>query len=180
MLATLDDLVLVAPAGMGKTTTVFQIAEALSATGRSPIVIPLADWSTEGTPLLRSVLKRPAFREISEEHFRSAASKPGVMLLLDGWNELDGPARKRLTAQVRQLQAELPEVSLLISTRRQALDVPVDGARVNLLPLSETQQHDIAKALRGEAGLRYLDQACARLAAGACHDPLYLRVDYSS
>lgn len=159
MLATLDDLVLVAPPGMGKTTTAVQIAEALSAMGRSPIFVPLADWSTEGTSLLQSVLKRPAFRDISEERLRSAAARPGAMLLLDGWNELDGPARKRLTAQVRQLQAELPEVSLLISTRRQAMDVPVDGARVNLLPLSETQQRDIAKLLRGEVGLRTLDQA---------------------
>jgi hypothetical protein len=159
MLATLDDLVLVAPPGMGKTTTVFQIAEALTVTGRSPIVVPLADWSTEGAPLLQSVLRRPAFRDIPEEQFRSAATQPGVMLLLDGWNELDGPSRKRLTAQVRQLQAELPELSLLISTRRQALNVPVEAARVNLLPLSETQQQDIAKALRGEAGVRMLDQA---------------------
>jgi hypothetical protein len=54
---------------------------------------------------------------------------------------------------------ELPELSLLISTRKQALDVPVDGSRVNLLPLNETQQLDIARALRGEAGERIVDQA---------------------
>ncbi len=159
MLATLDDLVLVAPPGMGKTTTVFQIAEALSVGGGSPIVVLLADWATEGASLLDSVLKRPAFRGIFEEDFRGAAAKSGVMLLLDGWNELDGAARKRLTAQVRQLQAEFPQVSLLISTRRQALDVPVDGARVNLLTLSQTQQVDIAEALRDDAGMRILDLA---------------------
>ena len=108
LLATLDDLILVAPPGMGKTTTVFAIAAALSAADRSPIVIPLADWSAEGTPLLQSVLRRPAFQGVSDECFRSAAAIPGVTLFLDGWNELDGPGRKRLTAQVRQLQAELP------------------------------------------------------------------------
>ena len=39
-LTTLDDLILVAPPGMGKTTTLFQIAEAVLANGNaSPIVI---------------------------------------------------------------------------------------------------------------------------------------------
>lgn len=159
-LTTLDDLILVAPPGMGKTTTLFQIAEAVLANGKaSPIVVPLGDWSTDGTALLESVLKRPAFRGISEDDLRAVASKPGVILLLDGWNELDAAARKRLAVQVALLQAELPELSLVISTRRQALDVPVDGARINLLPLSETQQLDIAKALCGDAGLRMVDQA---------------------
>lgn len=159
-LSTLDDLILVAPPGMGKTTTLFQIAEAVLANGNaSPIVVPLGDWSTDGASLLESVLKRPAFRVISEDELRAVAEKPGVILLLDGWNELDTAARKRLAVQVAHLQAELPELSLLISTRKQALDVPVDGTRINLLPLSETQQLDIAKALRGEAGVRMLDQA---------------------
>ena len=48
---------------------------------------------------------------------------------------------------------------MLISTRKQALDVPFDGTRINLLPLNETQQLDIAKALRGDAGVRMVDQA---------------------
>lgn len=159
-LATLDDLILVAPPGMGKTTTLFQIAEAVLANGNaSPIVVPLGDWSTDGASLLESVLKRPAFRGISEDDLRAVAEKPGVIMLLDGWNELDTGARKRLAVQVARLQAELPELSFLISTRKQALDVPVDGTRINLLPLSETQQLDIAKALRGDAGTSMVDQA---------------------
>lgn len=159
-LTTLDDLVLVAPPGMGKTTTLFQIAEAVLANGNaSPIIVPLGDWSTEGTTLLESVLKRPAFRDISEDNLRAVAEKPGVILLLDGWNELDTAARKRLSAQVKRLQAELPELSLLISTRKQALNVPVDGTRINLLPLCERQQIEIAVALRRDTGVRMVDQA---------------------
>lgn len=159
-LSTLDDLILVAPPGMGKTTTLFQIAKAVLANGNAlPIVVPLGDWSTDDAALLESVLRRPAFRGISEDELRAVAAKPGVILLLDGWNELDAAARKRVAAQVARLQAELPALGLLISTRKQTLGVPVDGTRINLLPLSETQQVDIAKALRGDAGVRMVDQA---------------------
>lgn len=157
---TLDDLILVAQPGMGKTTTLFQIAEAALAKGNvSPIVVPLGDWSADGVTLLESVLRRSAFCGISEDDLRTVAAKPGVILLLDGWNELDSAARKRASVQVRRLQLELPELRLLISTRKQALDVPVDGTRINLLPLSEAQQLNIARALRGNAGERILDQA---------------------
>ena len=159
MVVDLDHLVLVAAPGMGKTVTTFQIAAASLHVGGSPILIQLADWSTEGTTFLQSVLRRPAFAAFSEEQFRLAASQPGILFLLDGWNELNSEARKRAATQVRQLQIELPELCFLISTRRQALDVPVDGTRVDLLPLNESQQIDLAEALQGEAGLRILDKA---------------------
>lgn len=159
-LTILDDLILVAQPGMGKTTTLFQIAEAVLANGNaSPIVVPLGDWSTDGASLLESVLKRQSFRGLSENDFRTVAAKPGVILLLDGWNELDSAARRRAAVQVERLQMELPELSLLISTRKQALDVPVDGTRINVLPLSETQQMDIARTLRADAGARIVDHA---------------------
>lgn len=159
-LTTLDDLIVVAPPGTGKTTTLFQIAEAALANGNAfPIVVPLGNWSTGAASLLESVLKRPTFQGISEGDLRTVAAKPGVMLLLDGWNELDSAARKRAAFQVENLQNELPQLSLLISTRKQALDVPVDGTCINLLPLSETQQMELARALRGDQGVRILDQA---------------------
>ena len=157
---SLDDLILVAPPGMGKTTTLFQIAEAMLADGSgTPLIVPLGDWATEDATVLGSILKRPALKGISEDDFRAAANLPGIVLLLDGWNELDAEARKRARVQVDTLKAELPELGLIVSTRRQALDVPFAGTRVDLLPLSEEQQMQIAVAMRGDTGAKIVDQA---------------------
>jgi len=157
---SLGDLILVAPPGMGKTTTLFQIAEAVLANGSgTPLVVQLGDWATERSALLGSILKRPAFRGVSEDDFRAVAAHAGVLLLLDGWNELNADAREQARVQIEVLKAEFPELGLVISTRRQALDVPFVGARVDLMPLNEEQQMQIASSTRGEAGARLVDQA---------------------
>lgn len=157
---TLDDLILVAAPGMGKTTTLFQVADGLLEIGNgTPLFVPLGDWATEGDALLLSILKRPAFNGISEQDFRAVATKPGVVLLLDGWNELDAAARERARVQIAALKAELPELGLVISTRKQALDIPFGGTRVDLLPLDDEQQMEIARGMRGEAGAQLVDQA---------------------
>ncbi len=157
---TLDDLILVAAPGMGKTTTLFQVADGVLGIGNgTPLIVPLGDWATEGDALLVSILKRPAFNGISEQDFRTVATKPGVVLLLDGWNELDAAARERARVQITALKTELPELGLVISTRRQALDIPFGGTRVDLLPLDDEQQMEIARVMRGETGAQLVDQA---------------------
>ena len=156
----LDDLILVAAPGMGKTTTLFQVADGVLEIGNgTPLIVPLGDWATVGDALLVSILKRPAFNGISEQDFRAVATKPGVVLLLDGWNELDAAARERARVQIIALKTELPELGLVISTRRQALDIPFAGTRVDLLPLDDEQQMEITRAMRGEAGAQLVDQA---------------------
>lgn len=157
---TFDDLILVAAPGMGKTTTVFQVAEGVLEIGNgTPLIVPLGEWATDTDGLLPSILKRPAFAGVSEADFRAVVATPGVVLLLDGWNELDAAARERARVQVANLKAELPELGLVISARKQALDIPFAGTRVDLLPLSDEQQMAIARAMRGEAGERLVDQA---------------------
>lgn len=157
---TLDDLILVAAPGMGKTTTLFQVADGVLEIGNgTPLIVPLGDWATEGDALLVSILKRPAFNGISEQDFRTVATKPGVVLFLDGWNELDAAARERARVQITALKIELPELGLVISTRRQVLDIPFSGTRVDLLPLDDEQQMEIARAMRGEDGTQLVDQA---------------------
>ena len=73
-------------------------------------------------------------------------------MLLDGWNELDGDARRRATVQVERRTVEPPELGLLDCHPQAALDVPFDGVRVELQPLSEEQQLGLARALRGDEG----------------------------
>lgn len=163
VVTTLDDLILVAGPGMGKTTTLFQIAAGVlkNASGVALVVL-LNEWATEGATLLESILKRPAFAGISEADFRKAAAQPGIVLLLDGWNELDADARKRARMQANALKAELTELGLVVSARKprnQALDIPFSGKRVNLLPLSEDQQIQIARSVRGDEGAELLDRA---------------------
>lgn len=157
---SLDDLILVAAPGMGKTTTLFQIAEGVLANSNGiPLVVPLGDWATEDATILDSILKRRTFRDISEDDLRTAAAQLGVVLLLDGWNELDAQARARARVQVATFKAQLPELGLVVSTRKQALDVPFGGMRIDLLPLNEQQQMQIAVAVRGDVGAKIVDQA---------------------
>lgn len=160
LLTALDDLVLIAGPGMGKTTAVFQVAiEAVAVSTCCPIVIPLGDWATGPSTLLESVLKRDAFRDLSEDNIRAASAQARPILLLDGWNEIDRRARRRLKVQVDRLKWEIPELRLLVTTRREAFDVPIEGANASLRPLSESQQVDIARALQPEHGLPLLESA---------------------
>lgn len=159
-LATLDDLVVIASPGTGKTSALFQIAEtALSGDAATPLIVPLAEWSSGNATIVESILRRPAFNGIAEADLRAVAGEPGVALILDGWNELDGRARLRAGDEIARLRAELPELTLIISTRRQALDVPFDGQRISVMELSDAQQEAIARALGGDYAIRLLDQA---------------------
>ena len=175
-LTRLGDIIMVAPPGVGKTTTLFQVAEALHGSGQAiPFVVPLGDWSTEGTSLIDSILKnRPAFEEVKKRDLKAVAANRRVYLLLDGWNELDGSSRNRARVEIERLQAEY-ELGVLITTRQQALDVPIDGKRVVLQPLSEDQQFEIATELRGQDGVQLLERARATPGlSGLVTIPLYL------
>ncbi|WP_426051452.1 hypothetical protein [Brevundimonas sp. SL161] len=159
-LTTFDDLVLIAPPGMGKTSTLFQVADQVVRTGTGvPLFVSLGDWATGADDLLASVLNRAAFSAVSLSDLRSVIEGTGVVLLLDGWNELDAKARARAASQVEQLGRELPQLALIVSTRKEARNVPFSGTVVELLPLGDDQQLAIARAIRGEDGEKLVDQA---------------------
>jgi hypothetical protein len=155
-----NEFTVIAPPGTGKTTTMLQAADAIHAVGRmAALFIPLGEWAAQDQRFLPSVLSRPAYMGVSESDLHSLAENGRLVLVLDGWNELDGEARKRATAGLRMLQRSFPRLCVIISTRRQALDLPIGGQQVEIDLLSDDQQLAIARAYRGDEGVKLMDSA---------------------
>lgn len=159
-IGTFNEIVVVAPPGTGKTTTLLQVVRSIAANENLVAAfIPLSEWSAQGQPLLQSIVRRTAFAGEREEHLKLLAGAGRLVLCMDGWNELDTSSRKRLRSEVQGMQRDFPGLGIVMSTRVQALDVPISGPVVEIEPLSEAQQLAIARAYRGEAGEGLLDQA---------------------
>ena len=155
-----NEIVLIAAPGTGKTTTLLQVTEAILSRGNSAAVfIPLSEWSSQSDSLLASIARRHAFLGIGEDHLIQQARQGRLVLLLDGWNELDSASRQRARSEIQRLQREFSGLGVVISTRRQALDVPISGPVAEVDPLSEHQQMEIARSLRGTQGEALLDHA---------------------
>lgn len=151
---------IVAPPGTGKTTTVLQLARhTLASNSLVPLYFRLGDWSAGQAGLFASLHQRAAFRNINADDITMLAERGRLLLLLDGWNELDLSAHTRLRIEIGQIRRDWPDVRIIVTTRRQALDVPITGPRVVIGSLSEDQQIAIAGALYGPAGEKIVDSA---------------------
>jgi hypothetical protein len=154
------EVTIVAPPGTGKTTTLLQLAgHALNANSLVPLYFRLGDWSAGSRGLLAALHRRSAFKTINVDEIGVLAERGRLLLLLDGWNELTPEAHKRLRVEIGQIRRDWPDVRIVVTTRRQALDVPISGPRVEIEPLSEDQQIAIAEALHGAAGKKSIDDA---------------------
>ena len=154
-----DEVTIVAPPGTGKTTTVLQLAtHVLAGNTTVPLYFKLGDWSAGSLGLLASIHERGAFKGVHPDELVTLARRGRLLLLLDGWNELDPPSRKRLRVELDQIRRDWPFVRIVATTRRQALDLPMTGPRIAIEPLSEDQQMALAKAQFGD-GEKIVDSA---------------------
>ena len=103
------EVVIVAPPGTGKTTTLLQLAsQMLAANSIVPLYFRLADWSGG---LIESLRQRSAFRDINYDDLHHLIKDGRVLLLLDGWNELDETTKRNFRREIEQIRREYPEYS---------------------------------------------------------------------
>ena len=154
------EVTIVAAPGTGKTTTLLQLAEHVLAVGSIvPLYYRLPEWSASSASLLDSLLHRSAFKNVTPEDMRLLAERGRILLLLDGWNELVPAARRRLRIELQQMRRNWPDVRIIVTTRKQVLDVPISGPRIAIESLSDDQQMEIAGAQYGAMGEKVVDDA---------------------
>ena len=155
-----DQVAVIAAPGTGKTTTLLQLTEAIVANAASVAVfIPLSEWVTGSDRFFQSLLKRAAFRDASKPQLELLARHGKLVLLLDGWNELDGASKRRVRNELKALGRDFPDIRIVISSRHRDFDIPIDGPTVEVDLLTEDQQLEIAKSLRGPDGESLMDHA---------------------
>jgi hypothetical protein len=160
ILDTFDDAALIAAPGTGKTTTMLQIAAAIIERRTSvAAVVLLAEWAIGEETLLGYLSRQAGFRDLPPGHIELLARSGRLVLLLDGWNELDDASRKRTRLQINELKREYPELQFVVSSRHQEHDFPVVGPVIRLGSLNHGQQSEIATALRGAEGMSLLEHA---------------------
>lgn len=155
-----DQVAVIAAPGTGKTTTLLQLVEATLANDTSVAVfVSLSEWATGSDTFFQSLLRRAAFRDTSERQLGVLAQHGKLVLILDGWNELDEASRRRARNDLKALRRDFPDMRVVISSRHRDFDIPIDGPVVEVELLTEDQQLELAKSLRGPDGESLMDHA---------------------
>jgi hypothetical protein len=155
-----DGIAVIAPPGTGKTTTLLQLTKAILDRASSVAVfVPLNEWSTRSETFFQSLVRRAAFRDTRERQFELLAEDGRLVLILDGWNELEDASKRRARNDVGALRRDFPDIRLVISSRHRDFDIPIDGPVVEVDVMTEEQQLEMAKALRGSDGESLMEHA---------------------
>ena len=87
VIETFNDIVVIAPPGTGKTTTLLQLADTLLVGSNSVATyVPLSEWSSRPETLLQTLTRRRAFENYREQHFMLLAHY-GRLVLIRRWLE---------------------------------------------------------------------------------------------
>ena len=136
-------VVLEAPAGRGKTTSLIQIAHSHNASGAIAILVSLPDWAASGMPILDFIAGMPQFRSVglSAEDLARVINAQHVSFLLNGWNEIGEAEFGRAERSLRGLERDFPTVGIIVATRTHHIVPPLPGAmRTRLLPLTRFER----------------------------------------
>jgi hypothetical protein len=146
--ASLDEgqrIVLEAPAGSGKTTTLVQFARRILSAGGLPFLVDLPEWVSSHRNILAFIADYPAFaaRDLDAGLLSKLRGKHPPTFLLNGWNEVSLANAGAADTAVRDLDRSFPAATIVVTTRLHRLTPPLrDVLRVQLNQLDRSQRNE--------------------------------------
>jgi hypothetical protein len=155
--AALDEgqrMVLEAPAGSGKTTTLVQFARRILSDGGLPLLVDLPEWVSSHRNILAFIADYPAFaaRDLDAGLLSKLRGKQPPAFLLNGWNEVSIANADAADAALRELERSFPTSIIVVTTRLHRLIPPLRGAfRVQLNQLDRAKRNEYLDRALGES-----------------------------
>ncbi len=152
-------IILEAPAGSGKTTTLVQLAQHVLAAGGLALLVDLPDWVRSGGSVLSYVAGRPQFasRDVDAIMLSKLRGPQPPIFLLNGWNEVPVAGAEAADAALRELDRSFPAAIVIVATRMHRLVPQLRGSfRLELNPLGRPQRDEYLHLVLGASahGLR--------------------------
>lgn len=147
-------IILEAPAGNGKTTTLVQLVRQVSAAGGLALLVDLPAWVLSGKGVLSYIAELPEFasRDVDAALLSKLRGPHPPIFLLNGWNEVSVASVEAADAALRELDRSFPGATIIVATRIHRFVPQLRGAlRVALSPLRRTQRDEYLHLALGES-----------------------------
>jgi hypothetical protein len=147
-------IVLEAPAGSGKTTTLVQVARDVLDAGGLAFLVDLPDWVRSGKGVLSYVASRPPFasRDLDAKELSKLRGPRPPIFLLNGWNEVPIAGAEEADVAVRELDRSFGAAIVVVATRRHSLVPQLRGSfRLELRPLGRPQRDEYLRLALGDS-----------------------------
>jgi hypothetical protein len=144
-----------APAGRGKTTTLIQLANRYNNAGGVALLVDLPGWIRSGKNLLQFISEIPAFqsRGLTADMLARLHVQEPFSFLLNGWNEIAESDSINGSQALRDLQRDFRSAGIVVATRTHHIVPPLPGAsRLRLLPLNRAERDAYLEARLKERG----------------------------
>ena len=146
-------LVLEAPAGRGKTTTLTLLAGRRTAASGTAFLVDLPGWVSSRLTILEFIARSPSFqaRGIGAATLAQAQASEHFAFLLNGWNEITESNSIQAVEALRELERSFPAAGIIVATRTHHIAPPLPGAvRLRLLLLTRRQRDGYLRARLGD------------------------------
>jgi hypothetical protein len=154
-------VVIEAPAGRGKTTTLIQLARDHHAQGKLAFLIDLPAWVRRNVGVFEFIAGTPEFqaRGLTAGDLARVHQTGHIIFLLNGWNELAVSEPAAAAGMIRDLERSFAGAGIAVATRAHPIAPPLSGSsRFKIPPLTRHERGDYVRARLGDGADRLNEQ----------------------